>query len=162
LHKLGMSLGAGTGAGLFILLLALPGVPPVAADEAPTTAAPAAPLPVFGPPFDPASLARWTYALEPQVSTTPLRHSTVRKIGYGTTQFVEVVETASGTYSSDGLTSSHIAYPGVHKRRQARSEWGLAGAIDAGSFVTVTRFDGGQLVMTADATCVVTASGVRC
>ena len=54
---------------------------------------------------------------EPSVSLEPLSSATVRKIGYGWTTFVNVVTTSSGTYSTDGLISPHVRYPGVYTER---------------------------------------------
>lgn len=54
---------------------------------------------------------------EPWVQSEVLEEVTVRKIGYGRTEFVRIVTTATGTYSSDGLASPHIRYPGIHPSR---------------------------------------------
>lgn len=53
----------------------------------------------------------------PGVSLTPESTSVVRKIGYGRTTFVNVYHTSSGTYSTDGLTSPNIRYPGIFTER---------------------------------------------
>jgi hypothetical protein len=125
-------------------------------------------------PFDPATLFKadtYTYEVADTVSTTPLRQSTVRKIGYGQTEFVQVVETASGTYSSDGLESPYVQYPGITKQRSggqiglalwADGGWVVQNALTAGSFVTITRFEGGQLVVTDEGMCVTSSSGITC
>lgn len=55
--------------------------------------------------------------------------STVRKIGYGKAQDVDIVTTPSGTYSSDGLASRNVRYPAVEATR-ARP-WGHAGLTGA-------------------------------
>lgn len=52
--------------------------------------------------------------IEPWVQSDVLEEVTVRKIGYGHTEFVRIVTTATGTYSSDGLDSPHFRYPGIH------------------------------------------------
>jgi hypothetical protein len=54
-------------------------------------------------------------ANEPDVSLTPESTAVVRKIGYGQTRFVTIDTTSSGTYSSDGLASPNIRYPGIFK-----------------------------------------------
>jgi len=54
---------------------------------------------------------------EPGISMEPDAVTTIRKIGYGETRFVTVSTTPSGTYSSDGLASPYIRYPGVHVER---------------------------------------------
>lgn len=50
------------------------------------------------------------------VSLTPLSSVTVRKIGYGRAVDVSVATTATGVYSSDGMVSPHIRYPGIDVR----------------------------------------------
>lgn len=47
------------------------------------------------------------------VSRTVLSSQTVRKIGFGNESLVSVVSTPSGVYSTDGLASPHVLYPGV-------------------------------------------------
>ncbi len=47
------------------------------------------------------------------VSSEVLSSSQIRKIGFGKESWVSVVATASGTYSTDGLASNHVLYPGV-------------------------------------------------
>lgn len=47
------------------------------------------------------------------VSTDPLSTATVKKIEAGKVSYVSVTTTATGTYSSDGLTSRHVLYPGI-------------------------------------------------
>ena len=41
----------------------------------------------------------------------------VEKIGYGRTSFVTITTTPTGVYSSDGLASPNIRYPGVYSQR---------------------------------------------
>jgi len=47
------------------------------------------------------------------VSTDPLSTTTVRKIEAGKSSYVNISTTATGTYSTDGLTSRHVQYPGI-------------------------------------------------
>jgi hypothetical protein len=54
-------------------------------------------------------------AHEDDVSMTPESSTVVRKIGYGQTRFVTIDTTSTGTYSSDGLASPNIRYPGIYK-----------------------------------------------
>jgi hypothetical protein len=54
-------------------------------------------------------------ANEPDVSMEPESSAVVRKIGYGQTRFVTINTTSTGTYSSDGLASPNIRYPGIFK-----------------------------------------------
>ena len=50
---------------------------------------------------------------EPSVSLEATSATTVRKIGYGETTFVNIVTTSSGTYSSDAMFNEHVRYPGI-------------------------------------------------
>lgn len=125
-------------------------------------------------PFDPSTLFKagdYDYVVDDSISTTPIRQSVVHKIGYGRSEMVQVVETASGTYSSDGLESPYVLYPGIRKQRSggdvglalwADGKWVVQNALTAGSFVTITRFDGGQLIVTDDSMCVTSSSGIIC
>lgn len=47
------------------------------------------------------------------VSTDPISSSTVKKIEGGRVTYVNITTTATGTYSTDGLTSKHVLYPGI-------------------------------------------------
>lgn len=47
------------------------------------------------------------------VSTDPLSSSVVKKIEAGKVSYVSITSTATGTYSTDGLTSKHVLYPGI-------------------------------------------------
>jgi hypothetical protein len=164
--------GMGAGAGLVALLFALPSVlPPAVANEEPARTLLSSASEIFPPPFDPDSLVKWDYTLEANVSTDGLRQSTVKKIGYGRTEFVQVLQTPSGTYSTDALTSPYVEYPGVIKKRVrsgtgiaywSNGHWVLQQPMTAGSFVTITRFDGGQLIVTDDGMCVVRRNGTSC
>lgn len=125
-------------------------------------------------PFDPSTLFKagdYAYEVDDSISTTPIRQSVVRKIGYGHSEMVQVVETASGIYSSDGLESPYVLYPGIRKQRSggeiglalwADGQWVVQNALTAGSFVTITRFEGGQLVVTDDGMCVMNSAGIVC
>ncbi|HEY9012256.1 MAG TPA: hypothetical protein VIN06_14685 [Devosia sp.] len=53
------------------------------------------------------------WSVEPSVSQDVLSTQVVRKIEAGKTSFVSVVTTPSGVYSSDGLDSPHVRYPGI-------------------------------------------------
>ncbi|MBD8065450.1 hypothetical protein IC608_08185 [Devosia sp. PTR5] len=65
---------------------------------------------------------------EPWVATDPLSSTTVKKIEGGRVSYVSISTTATGTYSTDGLTSPHVQYPGiavteVTKPRFSFSSW---------------------------------------
>lgn len=47
------------------------------------------------------------------VSTDPLSTAIVKKIEAGKVSYVSITTTATGTYSTDGLTSRHVLYPGI-------------------------------------------------
>ena len=164
--------GIAGGMGAVWLLLAVPSMlPPAMANEEPARTLLSTASELFPPPFDPASLARWTYELTPAVSTDVLSQSTVKKIGYGNTEFVHVIQTPTGTYSTDGLQSPHVEYPGVIKKRigghfgmayWSNGRWVMRKFMNAGSFVTISKFDGGQLVVTDDGMCVTRENGIIC
>ena len=47
------------------------------------------------------------------VSTDPLSSATIKKVEAGRVSHVSITTTATGTYSTDGLTSKHVLYPGI-------------------------------------------------
>ncbi|NMA99131.1 MAG: hypothetical protein GX970_13675 [Phyllobacteriaceae bacterium] len=68
--------------------------------------------------IDPANLVKFNdrdYRVEyaDWVSTDPLSTARVKKIEAGKVSYVDITTTATGTYSTDGLTSAHIRYPGI-------------------------------------------------
>lgn len=54
------------------------------------------------------------------VSTDPVSTATVTKIEGGRVTQVIITTTATGTYSTDGLTSRHVLYPGIDVTRRDR------------------------------------------
>jgi hypothetical protein len=58
--------------------------------------------------------AYYAIGTEPGISMDAESSATVRKIGYGQTSFVTVNKTSTGTYSSDGLASPYVRYPGIY------------------------------------------------
>jgi hypothetical protein len=68
---------------------------------------------IFPPPFDPSKLRKFDIEIADTVSTEPLRTQYVRKIAGGRVSAVSIVTTSSGTYSSDGIASPHVLYPGI-------------------------------------------------
>lgn len=165
-------LGGAIGLGA-VLLLSLPStLPRAVAQEEPVKTLLSTPNEIWPPAFDPDRLMRWSYYVQPGVSVEPIRETVVRKIGYGRTSYVNVMETATGVYSTDGLASPHIQYPGIVKERQASPNAGLwywsgrkwvAGApISADSFVSIIPFDGGSLLTTEDGNCVAVANSMYC
>lgn len=163
----------GAGGVLAALLLALPSMlPPALASEQPARTLLSSVSELFPPPFDPGKLMKYSYELSPAISTDVVKQSVVKKIGYGNSETVYVVQTPSGTYSTDALQSPHVEYPGILKERSRGNHVGMAywsnghwvarKFVSAGSFVTITKFDGGQLVVTDDGMCVTRKDGVIC
>lgn len=121
---------------------------------------------------------------EDGVSTEAMSTDVVRKIGYGRTSFVNISTTSSGTYSSDGMTSPHILYPGVHVEQVPIAAAGAAAGgteaprslaywsdargwvatpfVEAGSFVIVTRTPSGTIVNGTSGSCVLTQGIATC
>jgi len=64
-------------------------------------------------PYDPSGLLKLDVEIGPGVSTDVQRSAIVSKISYGHRKYVSIIQTASGTYSSDALTSAHVKYPGI-------------------------------------------------
>lgn len=165
-------LGGAFGLGAAILL-ALPNVlPPAVAEEEPMRTLLSTPNEIWPPAFDPDRLMRWSYYVQPGVSAEPVKETVVRKIGYGRTTFVNVMETASGVYSTDGLASPHIQYPGIIKEPEpsphaglwywSGRKWVASAPLTAGSFVTIIPFDGGSLLTTEVGSCVALGKSVYC
>lgn len=84
--------------------------------------------------------------IAPSVSRVVLTSQTIRKVGYGRVESIEIVTTPSGVYSSDGLASAHVLYPGIEVGPTASegfatlfaligSNWAPLRVIPAGSFV---------------------------
>lgn len=153
-------------------LLAVPSLlPPVLADDAPAKTLLSAAGETWPPGFDTDNLVKYDYTIEPGVSTDVVKTRTVRKIGYGRTELVDIYTTPTGTYSSDGLSSPQIRYPGIRKDLK-RAPWGRIALwadgwtvfreIDAGSFVSVIPFEGGQLVTSEDGNCVFVGKAAYC
>src|SRR5687768_9510044 len=82
-----------------VALLALPDyLPPAIAGEEPMRTLLKSADELWPPTFDPDQLVKWDYYVQPGISVEPIRESTIRKIGYGKTTLVNVMETESGIY----------------------------------------------------------------
>ncbi len=58
------------------------------------------------------------------VSTDPLSTAMVKKIEAGKVSYVSITTTATGTYSTDSLTSKHVLYPGIDvKQANSGGNW---------------------------------------
>ena len=64
---------------------------------------------------------KYDITFDDSISTDVKRTQVVKKIGYGRTSTVTIVTTPSGTYSTDGLLSPHVQYPGIEKKLKG---WG--------------------------------------
>lgn len=166
-----MIIRAGIGAAVGALLLGLPHMLPALASDEPLHTLLSTGKQVFGPAVTPDDLVRWDFTVDPGVSTEPLKDTSIKKIAYGRTSTVHVVETSTGVYSSDALTDPHIQYPGIAKHQRSRFAglafwtghgWRLATPFTAGSFVNIVPFKGGNLVVTNGGTCVVKAKSLIC
>lgn len=101
----------------------------------------------------------WT--VEDSVSTDVQSTRTVRKISGGKTSFVTVAKTATGVYSSDGLTSDNVRYPGIHAEGKAMAtlalltggSWSVIQPVKAGSFMHVIRTKEGGSIVTGSGSC---------
>ncbi len=107
-----------TSAGLAILVagaLASPAVFPQAFADEPQSHLLDKAKDFFPPKFDPKTLRKFDIDLnEDQVSTEVTHRDLVTKIGFGERSVVAIVTTPTGTYSTDGLTSPYVRYPGVY------------------------------------------------
>ena len=147
-------------------------LPPAIAGEEPMRTLLSTPNELWPPAFNPDGLAKWDYYVQPGVSIEPIRESTVRKIGYGKTTMVQIMETDSGIYSTDGLASPHVEYPGIVKEPRASGQgliwqllggrWTVALSEDAGSFTSIIPFKGGQLVTTDEGNCAAIGKSIYC
>ncbi len=68
----------------------------------------------------------------PTVSSEVLSSAVVQKIAFGKESWVSIATTSSGTYSTDGLASRNVLYPGVSVSQL--SEKGSSGALSGNSF----------------------------
>ena len=51
---------------------------------------------------------------DPALAQNVLSNYSIRKVGFGRVSSVRIVTTPVGTYSTDGLASNHVLYPGVN------------------------------------------------
>jgi len=93
----------------------------------------------------------FSVSTDPSVSTQAIKTEYVRKIEFGRTSIVKVTTTSSGTYSTDGLYSPHVRYPGIRVEQvSARGEpaqnvafwsnqsgWVVARLVDADSMLSL-------------------------
>ena len=77
--------------------------------------------------------------LDDTVSTEIKSTRVVKKIGHGRTSMVEIVTTPSGTYSTDGLLSPHVRYPGIEVESKRDRSGFLYAQLGNGFWSMVTR-----------------------
>jgi hypothetical protein len=75
---------------------------------------------LFPAPFDPKFFRKYAINFDDTVSTDIKSTTHVKKLGYGYTTNVSIVTTPSGTYSSDGLLSPNVRYPGIEVKPKYR------------------------------------------
>jgi hypothetical protein len=92
-----------------------------AAAEEPVKAVTAAVESLFPDAVDAGVFRKYQITFDDSVSTDVRRTQSVRKIGHGHISTVTIVTTPSGTYSTDGLLSPNVLYPGIEKRSKS---WG--------------------------------------
>lgn len=71
---------------------------------------------LFPEPVDLRKFRKYEFTLDESVSTDVQRTQVVTKIGHGRKSQVTIVTTPSGTYSTDGMLSPNVRYPGIEKR----------------------------------------------
>ena len=156
-----------------LFLAALPDLLPAAvADDQPMRTLLRSASQLIPSPIDPDSLLKWDFQVEPGVSMEPVSESSIRKIGYGHITFVDVMETESGVYSTDGLNSPHIQYPGIIKEPKvaaapilwfwSNGHWSSLAAFSAGSSVAVTPPGGDEPIASDSGGCATLDNAVYC
>jgi hypothetical protein len=104
----------GFAGGVLALCLVAPAQMGALAEE-PVKAAAATIDQLFPDPVDPWMFRHYDITLDDSVSTDVQRRQVVKKIGHGRTSQVTIVTTPSGTYSTDGILSPYVRYPGIEK-----------------------------------------------
>ena len=84
--------------------------------EEPVKAAAATIDGLFPDLVDPKIFKRYDFTFDDSVSGDVQSSKTVKKIAGGRTSEVTITTTPSGTYSTDGLLSPHVQYPGIDKK----------------------------------------------
>jgi hypothetical protein len=76
---------------------------------------------LFPESVDPKMFRKYDITFDDGVSTEVSRTRVVKKIAGGRTSDVTIVTTPSGTYSTDGLLSPNVQYPGIEKKLKSWS-----------------------------------------
>lgn len=131
--------------------------------------------PTLADGIDPKGLVRFGdeqgVGYEDWVSTDPISTATVKKIEAGRITYVTITKTATGTYSTDGIESRNVQYPGVIEPDNPRNEfsfsswsngrWNRMSTYNGHSYVSVSTYKTRQ-GQTRTSTCVSTASFWYC
>ena len=111
---------------------------------------------------------------EDWVSTEPLANSRIKKIGYGQTSYIDIAETSTGTYSTDGLASPHVLYPGIeveevpsrHFATLVLGGWGhgwvVAPLVKGSSFLHLRTGKGERIISDGSTTCILSRNYSIC
>lgn len=99
---------------------------------------------------------------EDWVSTEPLSTSRIKKVEGGRVSYVTVTQTATGTYSTDGMTSPHVLYPGIAVEAVTAQPNRVAVLSYGGNSFVYLRNRGTTIVSTPARTCISTASFTYC
>ncbi len=139
-------------------------------------------LPAFGDEqaagFDTSRLVHvnavdYTVDYDSSVSKTPIAQSRIKKIEKGQVSYVDIITTSTGTYSTDGLFSNNVKYPGIEVNRVpavwtgAISSWGGTGQwitlplLDASS-ITWLRAGANMIMSARNFTCIHTPFSWSC
>jgi hypothetical protein len=108
---------------------------------------------------------------EDWVSTDPLETHTVKKIEAGKVSYVTITRTATGTYSTDGISSPNVQYPGVIEPSNPRNQFSFS-SWNNGQWTRLDTYSGNSYVSistdrtrrgeTRTSTCISTASYWYC
>jgi hypothetical protein len=108
---------------------------------------------------------------EDWVSTDPLDTQVIKKIEGGRVSYVTIKRTATGTYSSDGIASPHVQYPGVIEPDNPRNNFSFS-SWNNGQWTRLQTYSGNSYVSistykthrgeTRTSTCISTASYWYC
>jgi hypothetical protein len=129
--------------------------------------------------IDPEALVRIenrTYDIryESWVATEPLSRAQVRKVGYGNVSYIDISTTATGTYSTDGLTSPHVLYPGIEVEEVASAafpailllgtgkSWVIAPLAKGSSFLHLELDNGDRVFSGGGTTCLLSRDYTLC
>lgn len=117
---------------------------------------------------------RHTLTTDGSVSLVPIAYDQVKKIAFGKKSMVRIVTTASGVYSTEGLYSPYIRYPGItlSPNPDAEPEHGVLVLAAGGNWIGVPlsgtslvhQMSGslGHFVQTSSGSCVVMTNAVHC